>query len=298
MPGFTFVPFNDLDAMRQAVSRRTAAVILEPIQGEAGIFPADPDYLRGLRQLCDETGAVLIFDEIQTAWGRSGRLFASEHSGVVPDIMTLAKSLGGGLYPNAAVLYRSEGILPGFVDAHPDFHETTSGGSELACRVSLKVIEILTRERLWENAASKGSRLKDALNQLRTENPGIIKAVRGVGLMVGIEYIHEFMGPMMSDALARNGVFAAYSGNAPQVMRFMPPITLTDQELDQMIASIRAAVKDMKTVLPVALLAARVPAIRQLLNTEGFQTVLFGFLRSIEDKKSVLAKRLRRNGDG
>ena len=114
-------------------------------------------------------------------------------------------------------------------------------------------------------------------------NPRIIREVRGVGMMVGVEYLHEFMGPMMSDALARHGVFAAYSGNAPQVMRFMAPITVSDAEMDDIIAAIRAAVRDMKTLLPLALLAARVPGVLRLLNNEKMQTALFSWVRKAED---------------
>ena len=282
MPGFAFVPFNDLEAMTAAVTDDTAAIIVEPVQGEAGIFVGTPEYLRGLRALCDQHGVVLIFDEIQTGFGRTGRLFACQHSGVVPDIMTLAKSIGGGLYPNAAVLYRDIPLLTDFVQANPDFHPTT-GGSDLGCRVSLSVLDVLMENRLWENAETQGDRLKTALRELMDRNPRIIREVRGIGLMVGLEYLHEFMGPMMADALAKHGVFAAYSGNAPQVMRFMVPITVTDAEMDDIIRRIQAAVKDMKTLLPFALLAARVPFLLRMLNNEKVQTALFGFFRTIED---------------
>ncbi len=283
MPGFRFVPFNDLEAMRHAISDRTAAVIVEPVQGEAGIFVGTTDYLHGLRQLCDEMGAQLIFDEIQTGFGRTGRLFACEHAGVVPDIMTVAKSLGGGLYPNAAILYRETDTLVRFVDTYPDFHPSAVGGSDLGCKVSLAVLEYLIENRMWENAARQGERLKAALNNIRRRNPKIVKDVRGIGLMIGIDYLHEFMGPMMADALARHGVFAAYSGNAPQVMRFMAPITIDDAEMDRLIDAIEAAVADMKKLLPLALPAARVPVVLKMLNSEKVQTSLFGLLRKVED---------------
>ena len=282
MPGFVFVPLNDLAAVRRHVSANTAAILLEPVQGEAGIFPAENDYLRGLRGLCDEHGVVLIFDEIQTGFGRTGRLFACEHSGVIPDLMTVAKSFGGGLYPNAAVLYRKTPLLVEFLNRNPQFHVTYGGGSDLACCVSLKVLEYLEQTRLWENAERMGKTLKDALLELQRDNPAIIREVRGLGLMVGLEYEHEFMGPMMSDALARHGVFAAYSGNAPQVMRFMIPITVTDEEVGAVIDAIRAAVKDMKSLLPVALFAVKIPGVLKLLNNEKVQAALFGFVRRFE----------------
>jgi putrescine aminotransferase len=286
-PAFRFVPFNDLRAAEAVASDQTAAIILEPVQGEAGIFVATDDYLLGLRRLCDRVGAVLILDEIQTGFCRTGRFFACEHSGVVPDIMTVAKSLGGGLYPNAAVLYRDTDLLVSYVEGNPSFHPSYSGGSDIGCRLSLQVLEYLERNRLWENAEKMGARLKEALIKLRDENPGVIKEVRGKGLMIGIEYLHEFMGPMMSQALARHGVLAAFSGNAPQVMRFMPPIVITDEEMNILIRGIREAVKSMNTLLPLALPAARIPAVLKLLNNERVQTLLFGWVRSIEDAISL-----------
>jgi len=294
MPGFEFVPFNDLAAMSERADAGTAAIIIEPVQGEAGIFVGSDEYLKGLRRICDERGIVLIFDEIQTGFGRTGRLFACQHSGVSPDIMTVAKSMGGGIFTNAAVLFRDSGILTDFVENNPDFHVSFDGGSDLGCRVSLKVLEYIESMRLWENAEKMGSRLRGALNELREANPKIIKEVRGIGLMVGIEYIHEFMGPMMSDALARHGVFAAYSGNAPQVMRFMAPITISDSEMDALIDAVRGAIKDMKTLLPLALPAAKIPGVLKLLNNERFQTSLFGALRKIEDGAKAVGGMLGR----
>jgi putrescine aminotransferase len=283
IPDFDFLPFNDLPALEQHVTAETAAVILEPVQGEAGIFPASDDYLRLARRLCDERGALLILDEIQTGFGRTGRMFASEHSGVVPDIMTVAKSMGGGLYANASVIYRPTPTLSGYVEAHPDFHISIAGGSNLGCHVSLAVIEHIERERLWENALARGAQMKSALEQLQRENPKIIREVRGIGLMIGIEYLHEFMGPMMSDALAQNGVFAAYSGNAPQVMRFMVPIVISEAEMSDVISRIRAAVSTMNRLLPFALPAAKIPAVLRLLNDERVQTALFSWVRRVED---------------
>ena len=283
MPGFDFVPFNDLEAMKNAVDENTAAIVVEPVQGEAGIFVGSDEYLQGLREICNDSGILLIFDEIQTGFGRTGKLFACQWSGVVPDILTVAKSLGGGVYPNASVLYRSDGPLGAFVDAHPRFHPSATGGSDLGCRVSSAVLDFIVEHRLWENAEQRGKRFREALLELKHQNPKIIKDVRGIGLMVGIEYIHEFLGPMMADALAKHGVFAAYSGNAPQVMRFMAPITISEEELEELIDAIGLALRDMKTLLPLALPAAKIPALLQLLNSETVQTRLFGALRSVED---------------
>jgi putrescine aminotransferase len=288
VPDFTMVPFNDLAALDAAVTDRTAAVIVEPVQGEAGIFVATDEYLQHARRLCDERGALLVFDEIQTGFARTGRMFASEHSGVVPDMMTVAKSIGGGLFANAAVVYRPTTAILEYVEAHPDFHTSVPGGSNLGCQVSLAVIEYIETHRMWENAAARGRELQDSLERLRRENPRIIREVRGSGLMIGIEYIHEFMGPLMSDALARHGVFAAYSGNAPQVMRFMVPIVISPSELATLIQRIEAAVKTMKRLLPFALPVARIPPLLRLLNNQKVQTRLFGWVRRVENAVSAI----------
>lgn len=290
-PGFAFVPFNDFEAVADLFSSSTAAVLLEPVQGEAGIFVADDEYLRRLRDLCDRHGALLIFDEIQTGFGRTGRLFAAEHSGVVPDIMTVAKSFGGSLFPNAAVLYRDVEPLVGYVETHPDFHSTTTGGSDLGCRVSLAVLDKLAEERLWENAAARGAELTAALERLRAEHPHLIIEVRGRGLMVGVDYVHEFMGPLMSDALSKQGVFAAYSGNAPQVMRFMPPLTVTEEETAGIIAAITAALASIRPLMALALPATKIPGVLPLLDNELVQIRLFGLLRDMQDRSREMKER-------
>jgi len=294
MPDFHFVPFNDPGAMKLKAGPDIAAIIIEPVQGEAGIYVADDDYLRELRAICDRHGIMLIFDEVQTGFCRTGRIFACEHSGVTPDIMAVAKSMGGGVYPNGAILYRGRPELMKFINANPGFHRSVSGGSDLGCFVSLKVIEFIKKNRLWENARRMGELLKKELEAVREENPGIIKEVRGIGLMIGIEYIHEFMGPMMSDALAKNGVFAAYSGNAPQVMRFMPPLTIREEEITRLMLAVHRSVDSMKTLLPLALPAAKIPFVLKLLNSERVQTVLFNWIRSLEDLYLRLAGNKRK----
>jgi len=283
MPQFSFVPFNDMEAIRRAVTDDTAAIIIEPVQGEAGIFVAKEEYLRGLRHLCDERNIILIFDEVQTGFGRTGKFFACEHFGVTPDILAMAKSIGGGIFPNGAVLYRDRDILTDFVCRNPQFHPTYTGGSDLGCFISLKVIDYIMDNNLPVRAAVNGRKLKDALEKLRLENPKIIREVRGIGMMVGIEYIHEFLGPMMSDALAKNGIFAAYSGNAPQVMRFMLPIVANEEDVDEVIRAIGRSVESMKMLLPIALPAAKIPGVLKLLNSERVQTVVFNWIRSVED---------------
>lgn len=282
MPGFSFAPFGDLDAVRQMASSKTAAVILEPIQGEGGIHVGGDDYLKGLREICDAMGIMLIFDEIQTGFGRTGKMWASEHSGVVPDIMVLAKSIGGGVYPNAAIVYRDIPVLTDYVEKNPFFHRSSGGGSDLGCQVSSKVIDFIVENRLLENARVMGERFKNGLNQIRNENPGIICEVRGRGMMLGIEYTREYMGVLMADCLARQGMFAVYSGNAPQVMRFQLPLTATADEIDRTVHIIRKAVATMKLFLLLLVPLSKLPYAGRLLDNQAFLVSINVFLRKFE----------------
>ncbi len=236
IPGFKQVPYNDLKAMEEAMTPDTAAVIIEPVQGEGGIHPADDDYLRGLRRLCDQHEAVLIFDEIQTGFGRTGKMFCAEHSGVVPDIMTLGKSLGGGVYPITAAVYREE--LGDFLVTNPFIHLSTFGGSDLGCIVGLATIEILIRHRLPEHAALMGERFHAGFDRLIPKYPDLLLETRRKGLMMGLQFTNPSIGPRMTYQLAQNGVLALYTGNDPTVMRLMPPLVIKPQEVDRVLEAL------------------------------------------------------------
>ncbi len=281
MPGFRFAPFGDLSAIQQMVSEHTAAIILEPIQGEGGIHVATDEYLKGLREVCDRYGIMLIFDEIQTGFGRTGKLWASEHSGVVPDIMVIAKSFGGGLYPNAAILYRGSRVLTDFEDHNPEFHPSLGGGSDLGCIVSSSVIDYIVDHKIWENVARMGARFLEGLRRLGNENSDIIWEVRGRGMMVGVEYKHEFMGILMAECLATHGMFAAYSGNAPQVMRFQLPTAATEKDIDEALEIIRKAIKFMRLYLLLLGPLSTIPFIRKKLNKGDLLITLNVWLRKL-----------------
>jgi acetylornithine/succinyldiaminopimelate/putrescine aminotransferase len=281
MPGFRFAPFGDLEAIRQMVSERTAAIILEPIQGEGGIHVGTDEYLKGLRELCDRYGIMLIFDEIQTGFGRTGKLWASEHSGVVPDMMLLAKSIGGGLYPNAAILYRDRSELTRYVDRNPEFHSSMGGGTDLGCIVSTAVIEYIVENKIWENVEKMGNRLLEGLRRIQKENPGLILEVRGRGMMVGIEYKQEFMGLLMSDCLATHGMFAAYSGNAPQVMRFQFPTAATAEDIDEALAIIRKAIKLSKLYMLALGPLSKIPFVKEMMNKGDIMVTINFWLRKV-----------------
>jgi len=280
-PGFTYVPFGDLETVRKAVSDETAAIILEPIQGEGGIHVGTDEYLKGLRAVCDAKGIMLIFDEIQTGFGRTGRLFYSEYSGVVPDIMTLAKSIGGGLFPNGAVVYRERKELMDFVDDNPLFHESFGGGSDIGCMVSSRVLDYLVEKDISKNAEVMGGKFMEGLKELQRLYPKIIREIRGKGLMLGVEYLHEFMGVLMADNLAKAGVFAAYSGNAPQVMRFMIPTTATKEEVDEILERIGHAIKGMRYYLMVMLPLAKISLFRNIMNNMKILIIVSNLLRKL-----------------
>jgi acetylornithine/succinyldiaminopimelate/putrescine aminotransferase len=279
MPGFRLVPFGDLDTIKQLASSKTAAILIEPIQGEGGINVGSNAYLQGLRALCDDLGIVLIFDEIQTGFGRTGRTWFSEYSEVVPDVMALAKSIGGGVYPNGAIIYRDIPILTDFVNENPFFHTSSGGGSNIGCRISAEVIDELIEKQLWKNAEKMGKRLKSELTEIMLQYPESIREVRGKGLMIGIEYKHEFMGMLMADILSKSGIFAAYSGNAPQVMRFMLPLSITEDEIDEFLTRFRSAMKIQGYYLVFLLPLTKITIFRKWVNDPNNLIPISSFLR-------------------
>lgn len=236
VPGFKHVPFNDLKAVEEAVTEEVAAIILEPVQGEGGIHIASDEYLRGLRKICDEQEILLIFDEIQTGFGRTGKMFCAEHSGVVPDIMTVAKSLGGSLYPISSTIYREE--LNDFVMTHPFTHLSTFGGSDLGCIVGMAVIDFLIANDIPQHAAEMGERFQMGFDELLKRYPDLFMEVRRKGLMMGLQYTNDSIGPRMSYQLAQNGVMAIYTGNDPSVMRLMPALVIQPDEVDFVIEAL------------------------------------------------------------
>ena len=225
VPGFTHVPFNDLDRLDAALGARTAAVILEPVQGEGGVRPGLPEFLLGAQALCRERGALLILDEIQTAYGRTGRLFAAEHHGLDPDLLCLAKSMAGGLPMGAVLIGPRVGALPKRV------HGATFGGNPLACAAALATLDVLRDEDLAGRAAKLGTR---ALAALRAIPSPLIREVRGLGLMLGVE-LRIRAAPLLA-ALQERGVLALLSGN--NVLRLLPPLVIEEEDLDRVIAAV------------------------------------------------------------
>ena len=221
--GFKYVPWNDFEALRRAVGEKTVAVMLEPIQGEGGIRVADAQYLAKVRALADERKLALIFDEVQSGMGRTGRWFAFQHAGVEPDMMTLAKSLGGGVPIGALVVHRKLGDV-----LTPGTHASTFGGNPLVCAAALAVFDVIQKQKLLTKVARLGEVLRAELEALKSRHPSLIREVRGVGFMVGIELTRPSK-PVV-DRARELGLLL----NATQetVIRFMPALTAGKKEID------------------------------------------------------------------
>ncbi|MCX5881594.1 MAG: aspartate aminotransferase family protein [Deltaproteobacteria bacterium] len=225
LEGFDFVPFNDIQAIRGKISASTCAILLEPVQGEGGIRSADPEFLQDIRRLCDETGILLIFDEIQTGIGRTGKLFAYEQFGVQPDIMTLAKALANGL-PIGAMLAK-ESVAAAFV---PGSHASTFGGTHLVTAASLCVLKTLDQENIIGHCAEVGQYFKERLLDLKSRHNSVVD-VRGLGLLLGMELNTDGL-PLVQACLEKGFVINCVQGNT---LRFVPPLIVQKAEIDRLI---------------------------------------------------------------
>jgi len=225
LPGFVYVPFNDIEALESAFTDEVAAVLVEPIQGEGGINIATEEYLQAIRRLCDENGAVVIFDEVQTGIGRTGKWFGYQHFGVEPDIITMAKALGGGVAIGA--MMAKDQIAASLT---PGKHASTFGGNALACAAGIAVIEAIEENNLLENAEQLGQYTKDKLEQLKQKHY-IIDSVRGIGLMIGIQLTSS--GAEIVNKCLEKGLRINCTNET--VIRFMPPMIATKSQIDQAI---------------------------------------------------------------
>ena len=237
--GFRFVPFDDLEAMRAAITDETCAILVEPVQGEGGVLPPSPGYLAGLRALCDENALLLILDEVQTGIGRTGKMFAYQHAGVRPDIATIAKGVAGGV--PAGVVLATEAAAAHFV---PGDHGSTFGGNALASAAIVAVLDVIEREGLLENAAAAGGRLVAGLEKLRGKH-SLLLEVRGAGLLVGADLSID-AAPVVEACLARG---LLVNSVRPKTLRFAPPLVVSEAEVDRALE-----------ILDEALAALGVPA--------------------------------------
>jgi len=235
VPGFEFVPYDRLERMAEVVNEETAAVIVEVVQGEGGVNPASPDYLQGVQDLCRDQGALLIVDEVQTGFGRTGRMFACQHYDLEPDLMCVAKAMAGGVPMGAVLLGPRVGELPKKV------HGSTFGGNPLSCAAALATIEVIESEDLPQRAGRLGQKLMDGLRAI--DSP-MIREVRGLGLMVGLQ-LKEHAGPYLAELaepVEGMGVLALTAGST--VMRFLPPLVISDTDVDFVVRRVAGVLHD------------------------------------------------------
>jgi len=231
--GFHRVPFNDLDAVKGLISKEIAAIILEPVQGEGGVRPAEKEYIHALRKLCDKEDIVLIFDEIQCGIARTGKFLATEHFDVKPDIMTLAKGLGSGVAVGAILSNERVSQAIDYGD-----HGTTFGGNPLACAAGLATIEAIEEENIVEQAKLKGEKLMGMLRQRLGDHKGF-KEVRGKGLMIGVEFDFETK-PLVMEMMKHKVLSNATAGN---VLRLVPPLIINEKEMQELVEVIETSLK-------------------------------------------------------
>ena len=242
------VPFGDADALANAISDRTAAVILEVIQGEGGVNIAPDDYFPKVREMCDANGSLLILDEVRTGFGRTGKMFASELYGVQPDIVTMAKALGGGVMPVGCFSSNAD-VWNSMFGKNPYLHSTTFGGNPIACVAVITAIKTTIEEGLVERSRIMGEKLLKGLQDVQKRYPWMIKEVRGKGLLAGIEFAEDDIAALVITGCGRRDLLAAYSLNNPKVVRVEPPLVIEESELDRAINIIAEAVEETGVML-------------------------------------------------
>jgi putrescine aminotransferase len=240
LEGFARVPYGELAGLDEAL-RDAAAFIVEPVQGEGGVNVPPDGYLRAVRDACDRAGALFVADEVQTGFGRCGYRFGVDREGVVPDVMTLAKGLSGGVIPAGAFISRPDIWNRAFGKA-PLVHTSTFGGGELACAAALAAMDVLEEDHLVDNARERGAQLVAGARSIAAEFPEVIREVRGLGLLVGVELTSEGYGGWIIPEMLKAGVTAAWTLNLQRVIRLEPPLIVTEDEVDRALAALRTGV--------------------------------------------------------
>lgn len=237
IPGFKHVPYGDIKAVEEAMDDDTAACIFETIQATGGIVIPPDDFFPRLRELCDKKGVLWIDDEVQTGLGRTGKLWAYEHWGVVPDIVVLGKGTSGAMYPITVVCVREH--VAEFLRKNPFIHISTGGGTEIGCVVLSAVLDEITKPGFLEHVNKMAEFFAEELRKLGEEYPDLQKSVRQKGLMMGIEFVDDVLGPLASAQLSRYGVIAVFADNFPRVLQIMPPLIITEKEGKEVVDALR-----------------------------------------------------------
>ncbi len=245
--GFVHVPFGNARAIKKAISKNTAAVILEPIQGEGGIIIPPKGYLKKVREITEKAGILLILDEVQTGMGRTGKMFACEHEKVVPDILCLAKALGGGVMPIGCFMANAE--IWSVLEPNPSIHNSTFGGNPLACSAASACIEVLLEEKLPARSKAMGRYFLSRLQDLCDRYPHYLSEVRGRGLLIGLEFQSKELREKVQTELFHRGVLVAATMNSNRIVRIEPPLIITELQINLMVDKLQSVLQSMDTEL-------------------------------------------------
>jgi putrescine aminotransferase len=243
-PGFSKVPFGDADALERAANEETAAVIIETIPATSGMPLPPPDYYPRVREICDGVGAQLILDEVQSGLGRTGRMWAIDEWGVVPDVLVTGKGLSGAIYPMSATCHRPH--LDKFFQENPFIHLSSFGGAALGCVAALAMIEQITEPGFLEHVQAMADRFADGFAELQGRYT-IVAEVRQRGLMIGFELVEPTMGPLMSMALGQHGVLAVFASHRPATIQIMPPLIIQPDEVDFVLEALEKSLTILST---------------------------------------------------
>ena len=248
-PGFQQVPFGNIKALKKAVNRKTAAVIFESVPATLGMLVPTAEYMQAVRELCDAENVLLILDEVQTGLGRTGKLWAFEHYGIVPDIVVLGKGLSGGIYPISATVMRRP-IESVFHD-DPFIHISTFGGAEPGCRVALRVLEISSRPEFLAHVHELAGRFRDGIGVISKKYPKFLLGLRHLGLMMGLKMKDRWSGPLLTKTAYDNDLLIVYANNNPSVAQFLPPLTMDSADVDWVLEQLEQAVAGAKKLKPM-----------------------------------------------
>lgn len=243
-PGFERIPFGDLEAADSALTNEVAALVMETIPATAGFTIPPPDWYPELRRICDERGILMILDEVQAGLGRTGRLWAFEEWGVLPDMMVLGKGMSSALIPLSSATYREP--LQSFFDADPFCHLSSGGGSDLACVAALEMLNIVSKPEFLAHVREMGERFETGFERLRENHADVFKTWNRRGLMIGLVFANEGIGPRMTRALASHGVIAVFSGFNRHILQLMPPLVIEPQDVDEVLDALDRAMGDVE----------------------------------------------------
>jgi putrescine aminotransferase len=246
-PGFHRVTFDNIEALAEAMDEDTAAVIIETIPATSGMPIASPDYFPRVRELCDETGALMILDEVQAGLGRTGRMWAIDEWYVTPDIMFMGKGMSAAIYPMATTCYRPH--LQAFWDKDPFAHVSTCGGSELGCVTCLAMLDQITEPGFLEHVQKMGQRFADGFAVLKKRHPKMVKEVRQRGLMIGFEMATDACGPLMTRTMGEHGVVAIFANFRPSTLQLMPPLIIDAEEVDEVLDALDVSLAEVARTL-------------------------------------------------